>query len=168
MWAMGLRPVYLQGALRRALDWGLVAIEPSSPLTLAPVAPARPAARPRKSVRRAVRRPARKRSRTANTPRKLRRTQPSAVGFARVGGMDDLKKQIRRIVETVYVRQEDARRYGVVRTGVLVHGPPGCGKTFFAQATAEEFGLHLLRVPLEGANRIPRPSPAQRRSCRSQ
>ena len=151
MWAMGLRPVYLQGALRRALDWDLVVIEPSSPLTLAPVTPARPAARARKSVRRAVRRPARKRSRAANAPRKLRRNQPPAVGFARVGGMDDLKKQIRRIVETVYVRQEDARRYGVVRNGVLLHGPPGCGKTFFAQATAEEFGMYLLRVPLEGA-----------------
>ena len=47
MWAMGLRPVYLQGALRRALDWDLVVIEPSSPLTLAPVTPARPAAQPR-------------------------------------------------------------------------------------------------------------------------
>jgi transitional endoplasmic reticulum ATPase len=65
--------------------------------------------------------------------------------------MDNLKAQIRRIVETVHVRQEDARRYGVVRNGILLYGPPGCGKTFFAQAMAEEFGLQLVRVSLESA-----------------
>jgi transitional endoplasmic reticulum ATPase len=30
-----------------------------------------------------------------------------------------------------------------------LYGPPGCGKTFFAQATAGEFGFRFLRVPLE-------------------
>src|SRR5262249_1182127 len=77
--------------------------------------------------------------------------RPAARGFARVGGLDDLKAQIRRIVETVHIRKEDARRYGVIRNGILLYGPPGCGKTFFAQAMAEEFGLNLLHVPLENA-----------------
>jgi len=78
-------------------------------------------------------------------------TGPAAMGFARVGGMSDLKAQIRRIVETVHIRKEDARRYGVIRNGILLYGPPGCGKTLFAQAIAEEFGLNLLNVPLESA-----------------
>ena len=114
MWATGLTRVYLEGALRRALD-ASSGIGGESP------APEAPAIRNR------------------------------FTGFSRVGGMHDLKKQIRRIVETVHVRQKDARRYGVVRNGILLYGPPGGGKTFFAQAMAEEFGLNLLHVPLERA-----------------
>src|SRR2546425_717045 len=34
-WASGLTPVYLEGAIERALRWGLIAVEPSSPLTAA-------------------------------------------------------------------------------------------------------------------------------------
>ena len=114
MWATGLTRVYLEGALRRALD------TPSSIGVESPT-PEAPAIRNR------------------------------FTGFSRVGGMHDLKKQVRRIVETVHVRHEDARRYGVVRNGILLYGPPGGGKTFFAQAMAEEFGMNLLHVPLDRA-----------------
>jgi len=150
MWATGLTPIYLDGALRRALYWGLIAAEPSTPLTLA--------SEPPTLVTTPLRTPVRRRHRKAREPaaRPVRQRKPvtrerPATGFARVGGMDDLKKQIRRIVETIHLRQEDARRYGIVRNGILLYGPPGCGKTFCAQAMAEEFGLHFLRVPLEGA-----------------
>jgi transitional endoplasmic reticulum ATPase len=157
-WATGLTAVYLEGALRRALYWGLVADEPSTALTLASEPPSRAITRWRTLVRGAAREPLRQRRPEARKPAarplgrgKGERVALPASGFARVGGMNDLKKQIRRIVETIHLRQEDARRYGVVRNGILLCGPPGCGKTFFAQAMAEEFDLHFLRVPLEGA-----------------
>jgi transitional endoplasmic reticulum ATPase len=147
-WASGLTSVYLEGALGRALHWGLIAVEPSHSLTTGRDALSHAAAPP-KSVRKLVRR--RRRTRESKHERTSRRTWSPPIGFARVGGMEELKSQIRRIVETVHVRQEDARRYGIVRNGILLHGPPGCGKTFFAQAIAEEFGLHFLSVPLETA-----------------
>jgi transitional endoplasmic reticulum ATPase len=155
-WASVLTPVYLEGALARALHWGLIAVEPSIPLALAAETSGRRAAPRRLSAGKAVR--ARKPHPRARAPAadpspqiKPRRSRPAATGFARVGGMNALKTQVRRIIETVHLRQEEARRYGVVRNGILLYGPPGCGKTFFVQATAEEFGLRLLRVPLEYA-----------------
>jgi transitional endoplasmic reticulum ATPase len=71
------------------------------------------------------------------------------ISFVDVGGMWRLKEEIRRIVDTIYTHWELAREYGIVRNGVLLYGPPGCGKTFFAHATAGEFGLRFLRVPLD-------------------
>ena len=152
-WAMGLTPVYLEGALGRALYWHLAEVGPSSPLTLALETPIGVVAPHPKSARKLFRKGPSVRKHMVEPQQRRRRqlTVPPRTGFARVGGMDDLKSQIRRIVETVHVRQEEARRYGVVRNGILLYGPPGCGKTFFAEAMAEEFGLHFLRVPLESA-----------------
>jgi transitional endoplasmic reticulum ATPase len=143
-WASRLSRVYLEGALERALHWGLVGVEPSSRPAHAPESSRRTTAGPSKSI------PKRVPKLSGPSPRARSTTSP-ASGFARVGGMDGLKRQVRRIVETIHIRQEDARRYGIVRNGILLHGPPGCGKTFFVQAMAEEFGLHLIRVPLESA-----------------
>jgi transitional endoplasmic reticulum ATPase len=73
------------------------------------------------------------------------------VDFSKVGGMKALKEQARDIIEVVHLRRDEARRYGIVRNGILLYGQPGCGKTFFAEALAGEFGLNFLRVPLGSA-----------------
>ena len=70
------------------------------------------------------------------------------VDFSKVGGMNALKDQVRRIIAVVHQRRAEAQRYGIGRNGILLYGPPGCGKTFFAEAIAGEFGLKFLRVSL--------------------
>ena len=70
----------------------------------------------------------------------VKTTRPT-VRFADVGGMEEVKSQIRQLVEN---RLQPGRfsKYGVVRNGILLHGPRGSGKTFLAEATAGEFGLN--------------------------
>lgn len=144
-WANGLTLAYLEGALRRALNPNVLRIPQSRQVRPAFDAPAPDCISTEDS------------SPTMTVP-KVGRVVPqpkpvalSPINFANVGGMHGLKEQMRRIVDTIYIHWELAREYGIVRNGILLHGPPGCGKTFFAQATAGEFGLRFLRVPLESA-----------------
>ena len=66
--------------------------------------------------------------------------------FEDVGGMDELKEEVRDSVGLLLQHPDDAERYGIEWNGILLHGPPGVGKTFFARAIAGEFGLNLIHV----------------------
>ena len=66
--------------------------------------------------------------------------------FADVGGMEGLKQEIRQTVGLMLEHPEDAERYGIEWNGILLHGPPGVGKTFFAGAIAGEYGLNFIHV----------------------
>jgi transitional endoplasmic reticulum ATPase len=66
--------------------------------------------------------------------------------FADVGGMEDLKQEVRETVGLVLRHPDDAERYGIEWNGILLHGPPGVGKTFFARAIAGEHRLNLMHV----------------------
>jgi transitional endoplasmic reticulum ATPase len=66
--------------------------------------------------------------------------------FEDVGGMDKLKQEVRDTVGLMLEHPEDAERYGIDWNGILLHGPPGVGKTFFARAIAGEYGMSLMHV----------------------
>jgi transitional endoplasmic reticulum ATPase len=65
--------------------------------------------------------------------------------FSDIGGLEDEKRQIGELIKS---RLEPCTysKYGVVRNGILLYGPPGSGKTFLAEATAGEFGLPFRRI----------------------
>lgn len=72
---------------------------------------------------------------------------PGKGGFADVAGMAALKERLRRDVIDVLKDPAKARRYRVtIPNGMLLYGPPGCGKTFFAEKFAEETGFRFRIV----------------------
>jgi transitional endoplasmic reticulum ATPase len=66
--------------------------------------------------------------------------------FADVGGMTPLKDLLADTLGLLLAFGEQADRYRINFNGILLHGPPGVGKTFVARATAGEFGLNFVPV----------------------
>ena len=68
-------------------------------------------------------------------------------GFAAVAGMEELKQQMREEVIEPLHNPEEYHHYGVtIPNGMLLYGPPGCGKTFFAKHFAEEVGFNFMCI----------------------
>ena len=60
-------------------------------------------------------------------------------GFADIVGMKKLKDQLKNEVIDLINDPEGAKLYNLsMPNGMLLYGPPGCGKTFFAEKFAEE------------------------------
>ncbi|XP_058131256.1 nuclear valosin-containing protein-like isoform X3 [Dasypus novemcinctus] len=72
--------------------------------------------------------------------------QISSVKFEDVGGSDVTLKEICKML--VHMRHPEVYRHlgAVPPRGVLLHGPPGCGKTLLAHAIAGELDLPILKV----------------------
>ena len=68
-------------------------------------------------------------------------------GFADIAGMDELKELLRKRVIMILQNKELAEQYKLTPpNGMLLYGPPGCGKSFFAEKFAEETGFNFIMV----------------------
>lgn len=74
-----------------------------------------------------------------------KRAVPTGNGFADIAGMRELKEILQTKVIDLLRNPEEYRRYHLsLPNGMLLYGPPGCGKTFFAKKLAEEVGFNYM------------------------
>jgi transitional endoplasmic reticulum ATPase len=68
-------------------------------------------------------------------------------GFRDIAGMDQLKQMLTQKVIFILKDKEKAAKYKILPpNGMLFYGPPGCGKSFFAEKFAEETGFNFMLV----------------------
>jgi SpoVK/Ycf46/Vps4 family AAA+-type ATPase len=69
------------------------------------------------------------------------------IGFADVGGMDAVKEEVRLKIIYPLQHADLYRSYGkAIGGGILLYGPPGCGKTYLARATAGEIKASFISI----------------------
>jgi SpoVK/Ycf46/Vps4 family AAA+-type ATPase len=75
--------------------------------------------------------------------------ETSTVRLADVGGMTEVKKRLEAAFLAPMRNPELRKLYGKsLKGGLLLYGPPGCGKTFLAKAIAGELGASFFSVTL--------------------
>ncbi|MBR9682569.1 MAG: AAA family ATPase, partial [Candidatus Aenigmarchaeota archaeon] len=87
----------------------------------------------------------------------MRMVQPSAmrevlvevpnVKWDDVGGLEDVKESLKEAVEWPLNNPESFTRLGIKPPrGIMMYGPPGCGKTHIVKALAGEAGVNFISV----------------------
>ncbi len=71
------------------------------------------------------------------------------LSFADVAGMEEVKDEIRTLIIYPFQHPEIYKQYNKqAGGGIMMYGPPGCGKTFIAKATAGEINAKFLSISI--------------------
>jgi transitional endoplasmic reticulum ATPase len=69
------------------------------------------------------------------------------VKWTDVGGLEEVKQSLKEAVEWPLKNPDSFKRLGIrPPRGILLYGPPGCGKTYIAKALANETGVNFIAV----------------------
>lgn len=75
--------------------------------------------------------------------------QKPDIDFSHVGGMEAVKREIDLKIIQPLKHPEIYKSYGKkIGGGILLYGPPGCGKTYLAKATAGQINAKFISVSL--------------------
>jgi transitional endoplasmic reticulum ATPase len=83
------------------------------------------------------------------TPTAMREVyiEVSTVNWADVGGLEDVKQHLKEAVEWPLKNPEIFSKLGIKPPkGILLYGPPGCGKTMLARAVATESEANFISI----------------------
>ena len=77
----------------------------------------------------------------------LQKNSSDLEGFDAVAGMSDLKNMLINDVINPLKNPEKFKKFKVsIPNGIILYGPPGCGKTFIVRKLAEELGFSFYEV----------------------
>jgi ribosome biogenesis ATPase len=92
-------------------------------------------------------REAKRQKKAAAAESKIDVSPPSGVSLKDLGGVDQVKKQLKEhLVLPLLCPEEYSNRKIPIPRGILLHGPPGCGKTMISRAFAARLGVPFIEI----------------------
>ena len=78
---------------------------------------------------------------------KIDTSPPNHVRLEDVGGVDSIKRELKdHLVLPLLCPEEYVKRKIPIPRGILLHGPPGCGKTVISRAFAAKLGVPFIEI----------------------
>ncbi|MFA5077212.1 MAG: AAA family ATPase [Candidatus Micrarchaeia archaeon] len=79
----------------------------------------------------------------------IKMLQKPKMNFNDVAGMHKMKEEIKEAIVYPMINPELARKYGkLAGGGIMMYGPPGCGKTYIVKAAAGECTANFINAKL--------------------